>query len=79
MNIRKQLRSIATQISELEDEANLIYKIRDSAKKESGRLSEKGKGFIDLYKDELSQSEIAKILGISQSAISQYLTKNDKS
>jgi DNA-directed RNA polymerase specialized sigma subunit len=75
MSIKKQLRAISSQITELEDDANLIYKIRDCAIKESGRLSENGKGFIDLYKNYLSQAEIAKILGVSQSAISQHISK----
>jgi DNA-binding MarR family transcriptional regulator len=64
--------TIHQQIKKLEADADLIYKIREKAKTDGGRLTTFGKDFLyACVKSEIPNSDIAKILDVTQSAVSQ--------
>ncbi len=68
--------TLHAQIKKLEADANLIYTIRSTAKTTGGRLTTCGNDLVfTLLKNGVKQSEIAKILDVTPSAIAQQAAK----
>ena len=75
-DIEKPLRQLRLAVRKIEAEAQLLEGLRDYAKSESGRLTPFGKNFVAICVEaQIPQSEIAKILGVTGSAISQNVAK----
>lgn len=64
--------TIHQQLKRLEADADLIYKIRERAKTDGGRLTTFGKNFLHTcVEDEMPNGMIAKILEVTPSAVTQ--------
>ena len=75
MSIYQQIiDNIHPLIQKLEEDAALIYSIRSIAKKDNGRLTPSGVDMIRIYvSGGMTQSNVAKLLDIDKSAVSQRL------
>jgi DNA-binding MarR family transcriptional regulator len=64
------------QLKRLEKDADLVISIRDAAKTDGGRLTQLGKDLLHaLVNNDFPQTEIAKLLDITPSAVSQHAGK----
>lgn len=74
--LNMQIRQLQSAVKKLEGEASQIEAIRVYAKTDGGRLNDFGRNMIHICLDaKIPQSEIAKILGVTDSAISQNVAK----
>ncbi len=72
--------TLQQQIKRLEKDADLAVALRDAAKSSGGRLTPLGKDILHaLVNNDFPQVEIAKLLDITQSAVSQAAAKIKKS
>ena len=64
--------TIHQQLKKLEADADYIYKLRERAKTDGGRLTNFGKNFLHIcVEDEMPNSLIAKFLEVTPSAVTQ--------
>lgn len=71
--------TLQQQIKRLEKDADLAVALRDAAKSSGGRLTPLGKDLLHaLVNNDFPQNEIAKLLDITPSAVSQSAAKIKK-
>jgi|APCry1669191674_1035369.scaffolds.fasta_scaffold53588_1 DNA-binding MarR family transcriptional regulator len=70
--------SIHQQIKKLEADASLIYLLQSKAKTDTGRLTQVGVDMVfACIRGGMSQTDVAKLLDITPSAVSQQAAKMD--
>lgn len=68
--------TLQQQLKRLEKDADLTVSLRDAAKTTGGRLTPLGKDLLHaLVNNDFPQTEIAKLLDITPSAVSQSASK----
>ena len=74
--IHDQMKALQQHIARLEESDSMLLLIQSKAKTEGGRLTEFGKDFVvGCHKNHLKVGEIAKILDVTSSAITQNIAK----
>jgi Mn-dependent DtxR family transcriptional regulator len=74
--ISRHIRQLQTAAKKVEATAAIVDDLREYAKTDGGRLTPFGKNLVGLCLDAgMQQSEIAKILEISNSAVSQNVSR----
>ena len=74
--LNQQIKQLQSAVKKLETTASQVETIRNYAKTDGGRLNDFGKNMIHICLEaNMSQSDIAKILDVTDSAISQQVAK----